>query len=189
MQIILGGLGRGDRNLTWLRGAPWPLSAACCNAARCWEKCSITLPIKSWGEVWSIPLTTPETSTTVSSLTTPSLKSSKNTSFIALLTIGPLGHRPDDLCCGHVTGPPARWQEWRFLRVFAFCPAHQFLAYSKGNQKSGYRKEIRDPMTSYITHLECTVCGKSYPHEQLIGISPCCEKVLFARYNLDKLGT
>ena len=38
-------------------------------------------------------------------------------------------------------------------------------------------------MTSYITHLECTVCGKSYPHEQLIGISPCCEKVLFARYN------
>ncbi len=43
-------------------------------------------------------------------------------------------------------------------------------------------------MTSYITHLECTVCGKSYPHEQLIGISPCCEKVLFARYNLDKLG-
>ena len=43
-------------------------------------------------------------------------------------------------------------------------------------------------MTSYITHLECTVCGKSYPHEQLIGISPCCEKVLFARYDLDKLG-
>ena len=43
-------------------------------------------------------------------------------------------------------------------------------------------------MTSYIDHLECTVCGKSYPHEQLIGVSPCCEKVLFARYNLAKLG-
>jgi len=43
-------------------------------------------------------------------------------------------------------------------------------------------------MTSYISHLECTICGKSYPHEQLIGISPCCEKVLFARYDLDKLG-
>ena len=43
-------------------------------------------------------------------------------------------------------------------------------------------------MTSYISHLECTVCGKNYPHEQLIGISPCCEKVLFARYDLAKLG-
>ena len=43
-------------------------------------------------------------------------------------------------------------------------------------------------MSSYIDHLECTVCGKSYPHEQLIGISPCCEKVLFARYDLAKLG-
>ncbi len=43
-------------------------------------------------------------------------------------------------------------------------------------------------MTSYISHLECTICGKSYPHEQLIGVSPCCEKVLFARYDLDKLG-
>ena len=43
-------------------------------------------------------------------------------------------------------------------------------------------------MTSYISHLECTVCGKSYPHEQLIGISPCCEKVLFARYDLAKSG-
>ena len=39
-------------------------------------------------------------------------------------------------------------------------------------------------MTSYIDHLECTVCGKSYPHDQLIGVSPCCEKVLFARYDL-----
>ena len=43
-------------------------------------------------------------------------------------------------------------------------------------------------MTSYIDHLECTVCGKSYPHQELIGVSPCCEKVLFARYDLAKLG-
>ena len=43
-------------------------------------------------------------------------------------------------------------------------------------------------MISYIDHLECTVCGKSYSHQQLIGVSPCCEKVLFARYDLAKLG-
>ena len=43
-------------------------------------------------------------------------------------------------------------------------------------------------MTSYIDHLECTVCGKTFPHEKLIGVSPCCEKVLFARYDLAKLG-
>ena len=44
-------------------------------------------------------------------------------------------------------------------------------------------------MTSYISHLECTVCGKSYPHQQLIGVSPCCEKVLFARSALKTLGS
>ena len=50
-------------------------------------------------------------------------------------------------------------------------------------------KEILEPMTSYISHLECSVCGKSYPHNQLIGVSPCCEKVLFVRYDLAKLGS
>ena len=43
-------------------------------------------------------------------------------------------------------------------------------------------------MTSYIDHLECTACGKTYSHKQLIGISPCCKKVLFARYDLARLG-
>lgn len=42
-------------------------------------------------------------------------------------------------------------------------------------------------MFSYIDHLECTQCGKTYPHDQLSKISPCCDKVLFARYNLDQL--
>ena len=42
-------------------------------------------------------------------------------------------------------------------------------------------------MTSYLSHLECTVCGAVYPHEQLINVSPCCEKVLYARYNLDRI--
>ena len=42
-------------------------------------------------------------------------------------------------------------------------------------------------MFSYIDHLECTQCGKTYPHDQLSKISPCCNKVLFARYNLEQL--
>ncbi len=42
-------------------------------------------------------------------------------------------------------------------------------------------------MTSYLSHLECTVCGAVYPHEQLINVSPCCEKVLYARYDLDRM--
>ena len=42
-------------------------------------------------------------------------------------------------------------------------------------------------MFSYIDHLECTQCGKTYPHDELSKISPCCNKVLFARYNLAQL--
>ena len=42
-------------------------------------------------------------------------------------------------------------------------------------------------MFSYLDHLECTVCGKSFPHRQLSKISECCGKVLFARYDLPRL--
>lgn len=42
-------------------------------------------------------------------------------------------------------------------------------------------------MFSYIDHLECTQCGKTYPHDQVSKISPCCGKVLFARYDLPRL--
>ena len=42
-------------------------------------------------------------------------------------------------------------------------------------------------MFSYIDNLECTQCGKTYPHDELSKISPCCNKVLFARYNLAQL--
>ena len=42
-------------------------------------------------------------------------------------------------------------------------------------------------MASYLDHLECTECGKSYPSGGLIGVSPCCGKVLFARYDLDRI--
>lgn len=42
-------------------------------------------------------------------------------------------------------------------------------------------------MTSYLSHLECTVCGKTYPHNQLVNVSACCGKVLYARYDLNRI--
>jgi threonine synthase len=42
-------------------------------------------------------------------------------------------------------------------------------------------------MTSYLSHLECTVCGKTYPHNQLVNVSACCGKVLYARYDLGRI--
>ena len=42
-------------------------------------------------------------------------------------------------------------------------------------------------MTSYLSHLECTVCGQAYPAGNLINVSPCCEKVLYARYDLERI--
>jgi threonine synthase len=38
---------------------------------------------------------------------------------------------------------------------------------------------------SYITHLECTYCGETYDHNQLITTCPSCGKVLYARYDLE----
>lgn len=35
-----------------------------------------------------------------------------------------------------------------------------------------------------ITHLECTLCGDEYDGEQLQGLSPCCQKPLYPRYDL-----
>ena len=42
-------------------------------------------------------------------------------------------------------------------------------------------------MFSYLDHLECTQCGKSFPHQELQKISPCCGKVLYARYDLGRI--
>jgi len=36
-------------------------------------------------------------------------------------------------------------------------------------------------------HLECTRCGRAYESERLERLSPCCEKPLYARYDLDRL--
>jgi threonine synthase len=40
-------------------------------------------------------------------------------------------------------------------------------------------------MQSYLTHLECTACGETFPADQLIKTCPACGKVLYARYDLD----
>ncbi|HEX7118434.1 MAG TPA: threonine synthase [Longimicrobiales bacterium] len=36
-------------------------------------------------------------------------------------------------------------------------------------------------------HLECTRCGQPYETEKLWRLSPCCEKPLYARYDLDRI--
>jgi threonine synthase len=41
-------------------------------------------------------------------------------------------------------------------------------------------------MKSYLSHLECTACGKTHSHAQAIRTCPACGKVLFARYDLLK---
>jgi threonine synthase len=38
------------------------------------------------------------------------------------------------------------------------------------------------------THLECTRCGAEYPSETLQGLSPCCERPLYPRYDLAAIG-
>ncbi|HEU0055279.1 MAG TPA: threonine synthase, partial [Longimicrobium sp.] len=42
--------------------------------------------------------------------------------------------------------------------------------------------------TGGAAHLECTRCGKTYDSEQPLRLSPCCEKPLYARYDLDAIG-
>ena len=37
------------------------------------------------------------------------------------------------------------------------------------------------------THLECTLCGRQYESEALIRLSPCCQRPLYARYDLATL--
>ena len=42
---------------------------------------------------------------------------------------------------------------------------------------------------SSATHLECTRCGATYEPERLWRLSPCCEKPLYARYDLDRIAS
>ncbi len=41
--------------------------------------------------------------------------------------------------------------------------------------------------TGGATHLECTYCGTTYEAEGLIRLSPCCQRPLYARYDLAAL--
>ena len=40
-------------------------------------------------------------------------------------------------------------------------------------------------MKSYLSHLECTTCGKTHAADRLIHLCTDCSKVLYARYDLD----
>ena len=40
-------------------------------------------------------------------------------------------------------------------------------------------------MKSYLTHLECTACGRTADADELVRTCPSCGKVLYARYDLD----
>ena len=41
--------------------------------------------------------------------------------------------------------------------------------------------------TNYLTHLECSKCGKTYNHNQPQNLCASCGKPLFARYDLEKV--
>src|SRR3972149_7700686 len=41
---------------------------------------------------------------------------------------------------------------------------------------------------SFLSHLECTACGRTYDADQLHGLCPDCGKVLYARYDLERAG-
>lgn len=43
-------------------------------------------------------------------------------------------------------------------------------------------------MPSYVTHLECALCGKHYDHRRLQTLCPDCSRPLYARYDLAAVG-
>ena len=45
-----------------------------------------------------------------------------------------------------------------------------------------------DTAAGGAAHLECTRCGKTHESEQLQRLSPCCQKPLYARYDLERVG-
>src|SRR5437588_453073 len=75
MHTMLAGFGSGGRILTWLNGAPLPVLAACSRRARYSSNRSISPDMWSPGPVCGASRTTSDTSSTVSPLSTPSLKS------------------------------------------------------------------------------------------------------------------
>jgi threonine synthase len=45
------------------------------------------------------------------------------------------------------------------------------------------------PSSAGATHLDCTRCGSAFEPERLWRLSPCCQKPLYPRYDLDALST
>jgi threonine synthase len=43
------------------------------------------------------------------------------------------------------------------------------------------------PASGGATHLECTWCGAGYPSEELHRLSPCCQRPLYPRYDLEAI--
>src|SRR5260370_17545132 len=43
------------------------------------------------------------------------------------------------------------------------------------------------PRLSYLSHLECSECKRSYDAEQLQNVSQCCNRPLLAVYDLEEL--
>src|SRR2546422_10179382 len=41
-----------------------------------------------------------------------------------------------------------------------------------------------DGLKSYLSHLECTACGRTFSAAEVHTVCPACGKVLFARYDL-----
>src|SRR5262249_21034254 len=82
MQMMFSGLGSGGRSLTCDTGLPCPFAAASTSLSLRASNRSITPCMTSWGPSRGMSFTTSVTSTTLSPATTPSLKSSKNASFM-----------------------------------------------------------------------------------------------------------
>src|SRR6266568_2133639 len=98
MQTMLVGLGSGGRTFTLPSGAPLPLRAASSSFPRYRSKRSITPLISCCGVRCGTSLTASDTSTTVSPFSTPSLKSSKKSSFMG---------DPHSLLLNRICSPPS----------------------------------------------------------------------------------
>ncbi|MBI4538495.1 MAG: threonine synthase [Gemmatimonadetes bacterium] len=48
-------------------------------------------------------------------------------------------------------------------------------------------RETTERAVAGTSHLECTGCGQAWESEKLMGVSPCCTKPLFARYDLERV--
>ena len=46
---------------------------------------------------------------------------------------------------------------------------------------------MNDSPASALTHLECTRCGESHAADEPLRLSPCCDKPLYPRYDLDAI--